>query len=271
MFIGWIRKKSFESDLDTLSKTLTLDKSLIMKTFEENHALCFGAYDENKLVAFISASEMEESILINNFYYTDDFSNDGKKRVIKLLMNNIGESDKPLLFMSRKEEKDTMLSFGFKEYTKFKKAVYSGGGVAFNFTNATAKSISNENYLSVLTNIEKRAYKQNRAEYIKNNLIKSSSLVLSTQFGYQHSYAIGKSLIKISPWTMEDAAYSDAEKMMRRLIYHRGLKKIFAFVPSDVKEITDLYSSYKFEFVEEFSLLYLNSEPSIELDMVYAF
>lgn len=271
MFIGWIRAKGFEADLELFSQTLTLDKSLILKTFQENQSLCFGAYDEEKLVAFISAYEMDESILINNFYYTDDFDNEGKQRVIRLLLNNIVESEKSILHMSKKEEKDIMLSFGFLEYAKFQKALYSGGAVAFNFSNATAKSISNENYLGVLAYIEKRAYKQNRVEYIKNALLKQSSLVLSTGFGYQHSYAISKSLIKISPWTMEDAAYTDAEKMMRGLIHHRGLKKIIAFVPSDVKEITDLYMSYKFEFVEEYSLLYLNKKPSIELDMVYAF
>lgn len=271
MFIGWIRANSFEADLELFSQTITLDKSLILKTFQENQSLCFGAYDEERLVAFISAYEMEESILINNFYYMDDFSVDGKKRLINLLLNNVQESEKSTLFMSRSDEMELMLSFGFDEYAKFQKALYSGGAVAFNFSNATAKSISNENYLGVLTYIEKRAYRQSRVEYIKNALLKQSSLVLSTGFGYQHSYAINKSFIKISPWTMEDAAYSDAEKMMRGLIHHRGLKKIFAFVPSDVKEITDLYRSYKFEFVEEYSLLYLNKKPSIELDMVYGF
>jgi len=271
MFIGWIRKKSFTTDLVAFNSQIIIDKSLVLKTFDDNNSLCFGAYDENKLVAFISAYEMEQSILINNFYYLHDISKDIKKRLVKLLLDNINEDEKPILFMSNRNEKDIFTSFKFKEYTKFKKAVYGGEAVAFNFTNATSKSITNDNYLPVMTSMDKRAYNENRVEYTKHALLKESSLILSTQFGYQHSYSIGKSLVKISPWVMEDAAFSDAEKMIRGVIYHRGLKRIFAFIPSDIKEITDLYKSYKFDLSDEYILFYKNTKPSIDLEMIYAF
>lgn len=271
MFIGWIRKKSFVSDLDTFSSSMTVDTSLIQKTYEDNSALCFGAYDDEKLVAFISAYELPDSFLINNFYYQKGISSDVKKRLIKLLLQNINEDEKPILFMSRKDEKNLFSTFDFNEYAKFKKAVYSGGGVAFNFTNATSKSITTENFLPIMTTMDKKAFKEDRIEFTKNVLLKKSSLVLSNQTGYQHSYAIDKTLVKISPWVMEDAAFSDAEKMIRGIIYHRGLKRLFAFIPSDVKEITDLYSSYRFDMSDEYTLVYKNSKPSINLEMIYAF
>ena len=65
---------------------------------------------------------------------------------------------------------------------------------------------------------------------------------------------------------MDDGAFSDSEKILRGVIYHRGLKKLFAFIPSEVKEITDLYASYKFDMSDEFTLLYKNSKPSINLE-----
>ena len=68
---------------------------------------------------------------------------------------------------------------------------------------------------------------------------------------------------------MEDASFSDAEKLLRGVIYHRGLKKIIAFIPSDVKEITDLYKSYKFELKDRMLLMYKNQKPSINLEMIY--
>jgi hypothetical protein len=271
MFIGWIRKISFSTDLEALSSLITIDKSLIMKTFHENQALCFGAYDEDKLVAFISAYELENSIIINNFYYINDINDDTKKRLINLLLSNINEDKKTILFMSKKSEKKILLSFAFKEYANFKKAIYGAKAVAFNFSNATAKSISNENYIPVMTKLDKRAYGESRVSYTKAVLFKQSSLVLSTEFGYQHSYAIDKSLIKISPWVMNDAAYSDAENLLRGVIYHRGLKKLFAYIPSAVKEITDLYASYKFDFSDEYVLLYKNTKPEINLEMIYGF
>lgn len=271
MFIAWIRKKSFLDDLELFSSKVIIDKSLILKTYEENSSLCFGAYDEDKLVALISAYEFSNSILINNFYYLKESNQDIKKRLIKLLLNNLNKENKTILIMSHIDEKGLFASFDFKEYAKFTKAVYGAEGVAFNFTNATSKSISNENYLPVLTSIDKQATRENRIEYIKNTLFKNSSFVLSSEFGYQHSYALDKNFVKVSPWIMQDSAYSDAEKMIRGVIYHRGLKRIFAFVPSDEKEITDLYRSYKFEMDDKYILMYKNTKPSINLEMVYAF
>lgn len=271
MFIGWIRKKSFLADVNKLGESMTIDKSLILKSYEDNSSLCFGAYDENNLVVFISAYDLDHSFLINNLYYTDDVSNDVKKRLVKLLLDNVNEDTKPILIMAKKEERGLFSSFKFNEFAKFKRAVYSGGGVAFNFTNATSKSITTENYLPIVTSTDKTAFNEDKIKYFKDVLLKQSSLVLANQFGYQHSYAISKSLIKISPWIMQDAAFSEAEKMIRGIIYHRGLKKIFAYIPSDVKEITDLYASYKFDLTDEYTLYYKNSKPFINLEMVYAF
>ena len=271
MFIGWIRAKSFSADLEAFSNVVTIDKSVVLKTFHQDQSLCFGAYDEKTLVAFISAYEMQNTILINNFHYMPNIKDDIKKRLVKLLLNNINDESKSICIMSKKDEKTMLMAFGFKEYAKFKKAIYSGGAPAFNFSNATAKSIAQENYMPTVTKLDKRAFNEARSDYIKDVLFKQSSLVLSTEFGYQHSYAIDKTLIKISPWVMEDAAYIDAEKILRGVIYHRGLKKIMAFVPSDVAEITNLYKSYNFDLSEEYSLLYTNSKPNIDLEMVYGF
>jgi hypothetical protein len=271
MFIGWIRTKSFNEDLELFGSSFTIDKSLVSKTLEQDQSLCFGAYDGEKLVAFISAYELNDSYTINNFYYLDEIDEDVKRRLVKLLLNNINKDDKSILFMSRKNEQNLFLELDFDKFAKFKKALYSGEAVAFNFSSANSKSISNENYLSVMNSIDKRAYGENRVAYAKDVLFKSSSLVLSTQVGYQHSYAINKTLVKISPWVMESSAYSDAEKMLRGIIYHRGLKRLFAFVPSGVKEITDLYASYKFNMNDEYVLLYKNKKPKINLEMLYAF
>lgn len=271
MFIGWIRKKSFIADLNKLSESMTIDKSLIHKSYDDNSSLCFGAYDDQNLVAFISAHDLEHSFLINNFYYIDKTSNDVKKRLIKLLLDNINEDTKPIMIMAQKDERSIFTSFKFEEFAKFKRAIYSGGGVAFNFTNATSKSITTENYLPIMKNLDKLAFNNEKVNYTKNTLLKQSSLVLANDYGYQHSYAISKSLVKISPWIMKDAAYSEAEKMIRGIIYHRGLKRIFAYIPSEAKDITDLYASYKFDLSEEYTLFYKNEKPYMNLDMVYAF
>ncbi len=272
MFIGWLRKSSFKTDLEEFSKDRLVDTNLVLNTVNENQDLCFGAYDERKLIAFITAFRFQNSILINNFYYDDNVSSDVKKRLINLLLNNSYDENSPILFMAKdKTELPILKRFKFKEYAKFKKAVFNGGGAAFNFSNATAKSISGDNYITTIHKLDADAMGYDRVEYITRSVMKQSSLMLSTQFGYQHSYAVDKTLVKISPWIMVDEAFTDAEKLIRGVIYHRGLKKLLAYIPKDVKEITDLYESYNFKLVDDYTLVYLNEKPNINLASVYAF
>jgi len=271
MFIGWIRKKTFYDDLAQMASNITIDINLLKQTFEEDQSLAFGAYEEDKLVAIITAFSFENSILINNFYYLRDISDDILKRVIKVLISNIYNDKKSIMIMASIKEQDIFKELGFKKYANFKKAVHSGGAVAFNFSNATAKSISNPNYLTTLKKLDNDTFKYDRYEYITQIIAKQSSLILSTNFGYQHSYAINKNIVKISPWIMVDEAFSDSEKLIRGVLYHRGLKTVVAFIPKSVKEIVDLYKSYKFELIEDFALMYLNKKPSMNLASIYAF
>jgi len=270
MFVGWIRKHEFANDLEEFQKLQIIDMNLILRTFESNSDLCYGVYDKNTLVCFLTAYEFENMIFINNFYYIENIDKSIKKRVLQLFINNLPSEEKTVLTLVQKIEKEFFELFDFQEYAPFTQAFYKGGAHAFNFSNATAKSIANENYLPLVDSIDTRAFREKRIAYITQNIFKKSSLVLSTPTGYQHSYAIHNNMIKISPWIMEDAAYSDAEKLIRGVIYHRGLKRIIAFIPSTVKEITDLYRSYNFELRNDFHLMYINKKPNIDLEMIYA-
>lgn len=269
MFIGWIRKNSFQNDIKTLAQDILIDENLVINTVNENQALCFGAYQENQLHAFISAYSFEHTILINNFYYKEGFDGEYKKRLIKILLNNIYAPQKSILFMASSDEVKLFEAFDFKQYANFKKAIYSSGGAAFNFSSSTAKSISGENYIPIIKKLDTKGFGDDRIEYITTKMTKSSSLFLSTDFGFQHSYALGKSVVKLSPWIMEDAAFTDAEKLLRGVIYHRGLKRLISFIPKDIKEIVNLYESYNFELKEEYKLLYKNKKPNINLESVY--
>ena len=69
---------------------------------------------------------------------------------------------------------------------------------------------------------------------------------------------------------MANEAFLDAEKLLRGVLYYRGLKKIYGFAPIQEKEIVDLYQSYKFEINGDFKLMYLKDKPNIVLDNLYA-
>jgi hypothetical protein len=271
MFIGWLRKASLKEDLKKLSESVLIDENLILNSFEEDQNLCFGAYEGEDLKAVITAYSFKDSILINNLCYTEDTDTEVIKRVLKVLMNNIADTSQTILFMANIKESKIFAKLGFKKYARFKKAVHSGEAVAFNFSNATAKSITRPNYLGTIKKLDFDALNEDRYDYITEICSKVSSLTLSTEFGYQHSYAINKNHIKISPWIMVDEAFTDAEKLIRGVLYHRGLKTLISIIPADIKEITDLYKSYKFELKSDLYLVYLNKKPNINLASVYGF
>jgi len=268
MFVGWIRKNSFRNDLEAFSQEVWVDKGVILNSFD-NASLIFGAYHGQELIAFVTLYEMENLYLLNGFYYKPDATQEIKERLLKILFNNLYDEVRSVVVLAHKAEMEIFAKAGFKPLHRFTKATYSGGGVAFNFSNAMAKSINRENYHSTMLQLNKRAMGDEMMEYITKNIFKSSSLVLSTEFGYQHSYALDKSTIKISPWIMEEGAFDDAEKLIRGVIYHRGLKKIITFIPKDVETIVDLYQSYKFDLEGEYALMYKSTQPSIDIEMVY--
>jgi hypothetical protein len=268
MFIGW-HTDTFESNLENFSKSVLCDTNLLIKTWQQDKSHSFGAYKEGKLLGMVSAFMFENSTLINNFCYKQELSSDDKKRLLSLLLKNIDESDKSTLVLVSDGERELFDTFGFKSYAPFYKALYEGHDVGLFSTNFS--NLSSTEFMEPLRMTDKEAYRDDRFFYITHMMMKSSSLVLSTPNGYQHSYALNKSTIKISPWVMRSSAFEDAQKLLRALIHHRGLKKIIAFVPARVKEITDLYSAHGFKFAQEYQLMYLNKEPEINLEMMYGF
>jgi hypothetical protein len=268
MFVGWIRRNTFRQDIEKFSQKVLIDKSVVLNGFD-NGALIFGAYDNHQLIAFVMLYELEGFYMLNGFYYNEDVSPEIKSRLLKILFNNLYDEERTVLVLAYKEEMDLLCSVGFEPLHPFTRATYSGANVAFNFSNAMAKSITRENYTSTVQSLNKRALGDDMMEYINKNIFKSSSLILSTEFAYQHSYALNKSLIKISPWIGEDGAFDDMEKLMRGVIYHRGLKKIFTFIPKKVSSIVELYKSYKFDLEGEYYLMYKNRKPNIDIEMIY--
>jgi hypothetical protein len=148
--------------------------------------------------------------------------------------------------------------------------MHSGEAVAFNFSNSTAKQVSGEHYEEVSKKVDKKVFNFRRDDYLKTDCVFSNSLKLSTGYGYLHSYVVNKRFIKISSWCMENEAFLDAEKLLRGVLYYRGLKKIYGYAPKNVKEIVDLYQSYKFKINGDFKLMYLRERPNIILDNLYA-
>jgi hypothetical protein len=266
MFIGYL-KKGFENALDELIRTNTLfDLELLKKTYQVFPEYCFAAYENSKIIGVISAYSFDNHLYINVLDVIDEAKDILKRLVALLLKNSIDEN---ILVLVEDKYSKYLEDLSFNTYCNMYKFMHSGEAVAFNFSNSTAKQVSGENYDEVSRKLDKKAFWTNRENYLRTDCVFSNSLKLSTQYGFLHSYVVNKRYIKISPWIMDNEAFLDAEKLLRGVLYYRGLKKIYGFAPANEKEIVDLYKSYKFEIDGNFKLMYLNEEPKIILENLY--
>ena len=267
MFIGYL-KNGFEDSLEELSNNNPLfDLELLKQTYNVYPQYCFAAYENSKIIGVLSAYSFDSYLYVNVIEVLDEYD-DILKRLISLLTRNFPNEN--ILLLIEADKSQELENLGFKTYSDFVRFVHSGEAVAFNFSNSTAKQVSGEHYDEIARKVDKKVFNVNRENYIKTDCIFSNSLKLSTGYGYLHSYVVNKRFIKISPWIMDNEAFLDAEKLLRGVLYYRGLKKIYGYAPKNVKEIIDLYQSYKFKIDENFKLMYLKDKPKIVLDNLYA-
>lgn len=254
--------------MELFSQRILCDRHLVMSSYQTFGDITFAAYEGSDIIGVIGGYRIEESIFINSFHYDQNAPEGLKERLAGLLLRNFPAND--MMVMAHEGEKALFESLGFAVHSRFSQALYSGEKVAFNFTSAMSKRISGENYIPILKSLDRKAFGIERSEYLLST-IRHSSLVLSTQVGFQHSYALDKGLVKIAPWVMSDGAYTDAEQLMRGVLYHRGLKKVLSIIPVSIPEIRELYTSYGFKLTDNMVLMYKGARPDIDLEMVYAF
>ena len=267
MFIGWLRV-GFENDLETLQKEFVdIDRNIIKYSYLNSPNLCFGAYENDKLIAILTAYEFENYIYITALYALNE-NVDLKLKLLNLLISN--SFDMTILLLSRVEDAKAFKGVGFKSYAPFSKFVQRGESVAFNFSDTMAKQVNSDNFERRAKNLDLKVFKENREEFLDSIFNHKTSLKLSTGSGFLHSYVVNKSFVKISPWIMGLESFMDAEKLLRGVLYYRGLKIVYAFIPTNIDEIVELYHQYKFKNEGNYRLQYLGEEPNIRLESLYA-
>lgn len=267
MFVGYLRK-GFEKNLEELINNNHLfELELLKQTYDIYPEFCFAAYEKDKIVGVLSAYQFDKNIYIN-VLETLPLNYDVLQRLIDLFIQNC--KNKNIFFLI----KDSLIQYInqtiFKKHSSFSLFMYKGEAVAFEFSNSTAKQVNEQDYSSLSMKIDSEVFNDKRDAYISKDAVFPNSLKLSTTAGFLHSYVINKRHIRISPWLMKIGAFTDAEKLLRGVLYYRGLKKIFAYAPNEVEEIVDLYASYKFKKEEDYTLFYLGEKPNLRLESMYA-
>lgn len=266
MFVGWIRGDEFEKLKSNNDNILQIDNHLFETNLQRFPNLCFKCVDNNQIVGITSAYIFENTTKINLFETIN--VQEVKQNLLRILMQNL-QNENSIYSIVSHDDLDIFKNNGFEIIYKCFKFIYKGTQVAFNFSNSHAKEVTQEDFFLAAHKLDKLAYKENRNDFLSHDMIYSSSLKLATKYGYLHSRALSNKIL-VSPWIVANEAFMDAEKLLRALIYYRGLKQIVAFAPN-IAEIVSLYNDYKFEKEQEYFFVYKGEKPKFSFDNIYAF
>lgn len=260
MFVGWLKEIQ---DLTPLKRYPFIDTYLIKKTQELHPEYAFSAHENDKCYGMLTAYPLDEYLYINALYYANE---EIQKRLCERVLTNAPYEN--IFFFAPYKEKERLSEKGFIVDRKFFWVGYKGIQNAFNFSNRHAKEVNSGEYQTLSLELAKK-YAFLPEHYLEMQEHKTS-LRFATLSGFQHSHVIEKKFALISPWIMKPESFMDAEKLLRAVIYYRGLKQLFARIP-DIEEIVELYNYYNFEKIETLALYYRGKRPNISYDTIYAY
>lgn len=272
MFIGWL-KFSDVNDLVLISQEVgcLMDgyhvKLMMMKT----PYLCYGAYDDGRLIGAIMAVNFEKTAMIKYFLVKKSYQKQGVgRRLLKTLLNAL-EGDRLQINIHTKAELEPFFNqYGFTKQMDIGRFVNVGKVPPFNFTNAHAKELDGSDFESIVKKIDKQTFHENRLEFLLEEMDRNSSLKFTLPHGFQHSSVINSHFVHLGPWQVLANHEEEAHKMMKGVLYFRGLKKIIADVPLNVEKITKFYESYHFQKKQH--LIAMSNMPcNVDFENIYAF
>lgn len=272
MFIGWL-KFADVAELVNMSEDVgwLLDGYHAKLMMMHSPHLCYGAYDDGKLIGAVMAIEFEESSMIKYFMVKSQYQRQGiGRRLFETLLGALYEH-KRLYLHANPNLVAFFNRYGFKEKMQIGRYVNVGKVPPFNFTNAHAKELDGTNFEAVATKLDYETFGEKRMDFMFDEMERNSSLKLTLPNGFQHSSIVNARYVYLGPWQVRAGNEEEAEKLMRGVLYFRGLKKVVADIPLGVKSVVDLYEKYQFQLKQHFVHMAYGADADIHFENIYAF
>lgn len=273
MFIGWL-KFADVNNLVTIADDVgwLVDGYHIKLMMMHSPHLSYGAYEDGKLVGAILAIEFESSAMIKYFMVDKEYQKQGiGKRLFETLLGSLNNEYENIYIHANTALVPFFERYGFESKMEVGRFVNVGKVPPFNFTNANAKELDGTNFESVIAKIDKETFSENRMDFLLDEMERNSSLKLTMPNSFQHSSVVNSRNVYLGPWQVREGHEDEAEKMMRGVLYFRGLKRVVADVPLGVKNAVDLYKQYNFEQKERFVHMIRGNTKSVNFENIYAF
>ena len=272
MFIGWL-KFSDVADLVTLSEEVgwLLDGYHVKLMMMHSPHLCYGAYEDGKLIGAVMAIEFETSAMIKYFMVKSTYQRQGiGRRMFETLLGALYEH-KRLYLHANPDLVNFFANYGFEEKMQVGRFLNVGKVPPFNFTNAHAKELDGNNFEAIASKLDRETFGENRMDFMFDEMERNSSLKLTLANGFQHSSIVNARNVYLGPWQVREGHDEEAEKMMRGVLYFRGLKKVVADIPLGEKHVVDLYEKYHFQMKQRFVHMSKGEESDVKFENIYAF
>jgi GNAT superfamily N-acetyltransferase len=274
VFIGWL-KFADVSELVAVAEEVgwLVDGYHVKLMMMHAPHLCYGAYEDGKLIGAVMAIEFENSAMIKYFMVRERYQRQGiGRRLFETLLGALHSEFETIYLHANPHLVPFFEEHGFEANTEVGRFVNVGKVPPFNFTNAHAKELDGGNFESVIATIDRETFHENRMEFLLDEMERNSSLKFTLPNGFQHSSVVNARNVYLGPWQVRSGHEEEAEKMMRGVLYFRGLKKVVADVPLSAEHVVELYERYHFRNQQRFVHMSRGGKGgNICFDNIYAF
>jgi ribosomal protein S18 acetylase RimI-like enzyme len=262
-----------ESDISTVARWgeaegWLVDSGELSRIRARFFYLCFGAFEENFLLGAIMGYAHEKTAWLCNFIV--DKSRRGGGIGTKLFEHALEAiaAEKPT---QRLFAEPNMAAFyrkyGFEEEGACGRFVLRGGAAALSAERLRKLETKDA---GALLKYGAEAFGEERSAFINEDMIFSSSLMLASPNGALHSRMIGKSVF-VGPFVAREAAYNDAEALLRAVVAIRGLKPIAIDLPMENGEAARILKIYGFEQTSETIRMSRGEKVRERVAMIYGY
>lgn len=273
MFIGWLKF----IDVPELVKIAEevgwlLDGYHVKLMMMHSPHLCYGAYDDGKLIGAVMAIEFETSAMIKYFMVRESYQKQGiGKRLFQTLFDSVSAYHETVYLHANPDLKTFFERYGFTSVMQVGRYLNVGKVPPFNFTNAHAKELDGGNFDATIRRIDHETFGEDRLEFLTDEMDRNSSLKFALPNSFQHSSVINGRSVYLGPWQCREGFEEEAEKMMRGVLYFRGLKKVLADIPMGNANAVKLYERYHFQKKGHFLHMVSGKDNRVKFENIYAF
>ncbi len=272
MFIGWLKFSDVAKLVAIADESGWLvDGYHIKLMMMHSPHLCYGAYEEGEIIGAVMAVEFEKSAMLKYYMVNKQYQKQGiGTRLIETLLGSLSDKYQNIYLHAGVELVPFFERYGFESKMQVGRFVNVGKMPPFSFTNANAKELDGGNFESLISKIDAETFHENRMDFLLDEMERNSSLKFTLPNSFQHSSVVNSRNVYLGPWQVRQGHEDEAEKMMRGVLYFRGLKKVVADVPLEVEHVVDLYKRYHFEYKQRFVHM-SRGNSKINFENIYAF